>query len=542
MAGFDLQRIKDGWTIQVDSVVVEATSPHLDRGALRTALTVRRSESIVYRNTVNLTSERARARVLQNLATKDVQLDERVLIALDEACRQPKPDRDARRHDSPNVSGTVPLDLAGLSAVFERWLLIVDSAFLPVLAGAFLAHRLGGEPVWLLIVAPPGGTKSEGLRTLYDYEGVYPLSELTSHTFASGLDTPSGDASLLSRLSDEILIFKDFTTVLEMFRDERQAILAQMREIYDGRFDKAWGTGRELHWQGRLGFIAGVTPIIDRHQSVLSVLGERFVLFRLEVPDRVLLAEKALAGASQEAAMRHELAEAMHGFLNARGSAPPAVTPAVTSSIAIVADFVTRARSGVIRDGYRRELEYAPEPEAPTRLAKVLLGLASGIALAYDSSEITGRELALVLRVALDCLPVIRRRVIAALVEDAITDDGATLSTTVIAGAAQFSATSIRRSLEELQALGIVTCRKTGAGKADEWQLAPRWVQVFRGLTAASQRAATLEDESASTGEDACDGGPNFSGKVGVPETREGASHENPSAESDMWEAEVVAP
>ena len=233
-------------------------------------------------------------------------------------------------------------------------------------------------------------------------------------------------------------MLKDFTTVLEMRREDRQTILAQLREIYDGRYDKTWGTGRELRWEGRLGFVAGVTPIIDKHQAAMSILGERFVLFRPIMPDRKQLAMAALKSRGREREMREDLARAMHGFLAARGSAMPEVSAAVLDRVATVADFVTRARSGVQRDGFRRELEYAPEPEAPTRFAKVLLSLASGIALAYDSPEITGRELGLVLRVALDCLPLIRHRVIAALVEETITADAdGRLSTSAIAGTAQ---------------------------------------------------------------------------------------------------------
>ena len=71
----------------------------------------------------------------------------------------------------------------------------------------------------------------------------------------------------------QILVFKDFTIVLEMSRDKRQAVLAQFREIYDGKFDKVWGNGQELHWEGRLGFVAGVTPAIDKHHAVMAILG-----------------------------------------------------------------------------------------------------------------------------------------------------------------------------------------------------------------------------------------------------------------------------
>src|SRR5262249_10425450 len=154
------------------------------------------------------------------------------------------------------------------------------------------AHRLGGEPVWLLIVGPPSSAKTEMLGFLAELPEVESLSELTARTFASGLTGPN-DPSLLARLKTELLIFKDFTSVLELHREERQRALAQLREIYDGRFDKTWGTGKVFHWQGRLGFLAACTPVIDRHYSVMSILGQRFVLLRLRGLDRHATARRA---------------------------------------------------------------------------------------------------------------------------------------------------------------------------------------------------------------------------------------------------------
>src|SRR5262249_12301310 len=146
---------------------------------------------------------------------------------------------------------------------------------------------------------------------------------------------------------------------------------------------------------------------------------------------------------------------------------------------------------------HKRHLEYAPEPEAPTRFAKVLLALASGIALAYDDTAVTPRALQWVFRVALDCLPVVRQRVIAALVREVISESDGTLSTTALAGAAQFSTVTIRRALEDLQALDVVTCRKAPRGGADEWALGETWAAIFRELRAAADRTdacATLAD------------------------------------------------
>jgi hypothetical protein len=481
MGEYSVMRTGSGWMVKNGVVSLDADSPHIDRGQIRAVLSIRQGDLILYRSTANLTSERSRRKVVAALADKDVTLDDGLLIALDDACRtRPEGAHEKNYGGGSNFSETVPHTLGELDAAFRRHLLIVDGALLPVAVGAVLAHRLPGEPVWLLIVAPPGGTKTELLRAFYDAPGMYPLSKLTPRTFASGLDVQGSDPSLLARLSSEILVVKDLTTVLQMQGDDRSEIFAQLREIYDGRFDQAWGTGKEIHWQGRLGFIAGVTPVIDRHHAALSVLGERFVLLRTAMPNRKRLARVALASAGNEEAIRADLTAAMHGFLAARGSAPPAVDDTALDTLATVADFVTRARSGVIRDGYRRELEYAPEPEAPTRFAKVLRSLTCGIALAHDRDTVVDDDLGYVLRVALDCLPDVRRRVISALVETAITaGEGGELSTSNIVSMAQFSSATIRRTLEDLQALRVVAVTKHGQGKADTWQLRDEWRAVF---------------------------------------------------------------
>jgi hypothetical protein len=57
--------------------------------------------------------------------------------------------------------------------------------------------------------------------------------------------------------------------------------------------------------------------------------------------------------------------------------------------IVCIADFVTRARSGVDRDRFTREIEYVPEAECPTRFAKVLRNLAIGVAIAHDEDRIS---------------------------------------------------------------------------------------------------------------------------------------------------------
>ena len=281
-------------------------------GILRAVLTVRNCEVIHYKDTANLTSMRRRTQILKTLAANDVLLDDAVLIGLEVNCRTkhgtPPPSAQyIYPPPSPEFSDTVPA-LLDIQHAVEGFMLLYDPDLLVVTLGAYAAHRFGGSPVWLLLVAPPSGAKTEVLGLLRDTPGNYALSELTARTFASGLETEGQDPSLLARLRNEVLVLKDFTTVLSMRYEERQAILAQLREIFDGKYDKAWGTGKELHWKGRLGFLAGVTPVIDSYYSAMAVLGERFVMLRITQANRQQVAEKALANVETDIGTRRPVA------------------------------------------------------------------------------------------------------------------------------------------------------------------------------------------------------------------------------------------
>ena len=83
----EIARITSGWRVELGELRLDAESPHFDRGAIRATLTVRNGTAIYFRDTANLTSARARVRIIQQLAEKGVTLEDRAIIALDEACR-----------------------------------------------------------------------------------------------------------------------------------------------------------------------------------------------------------------------------------------------------------------------------------------------------------------------------------------------------------------------------------------------------------------------------------------------------------------------
>jgi hypothetical protein len=379
--------------------------------------------------------------------------------------------------------------IAGTARRFERllrkyreYLLDDDPDVLPILLGAIAAHRLDGEPSWLLIVGPPGGGKTDRLTLVERLSDVRFLSDLTDKTLASGL-TPDdhSDPSLLADLKNAVLVFKDFTTVLEMRRDTKAAVIAQLREVYDGRFDKAWGTGKKLTWHGRLSLLAGVTPVIDRHYAVMNVLGQRFMLLRPQQPDREEAARRALDNCERDG---HEVRESLSQDVRALFDGLPDNAPTFEDQdrdpIIAYANVTTRARSGVERDRQSRELNYAPEPEMPTRFARQLFSLARGIAMVRGHSSVEPGDLACVRRVAADSIPTIRRALMAVL-----TRGGQTVSN--LANRTYASLTLVRRTLEDLESLGLVTrirCGKRHDENGDTWFLHETVLDDARSLLA----------------------------------------------------------
>jgi hypothetical protein len=208
-----------------------------------------------------------------------------------------------------------PISYEELETVISKWLLIKDRGLLRIMLAAVVANKIEADPVWLFIVAAPGGSKTELIRGLNKVEGIYPISDLTPQTFLSGERGKNG--SLLLRLpTGTIFTYKDFTTVLSMHRDKQQAIISQLREIFDGYYRKEFGTGETKTWEGKIGFIAGVTSVIDRHYEIYSVLGERFIQYRPVQPDSIALAKKAMANSRSGKQMREEIQNAIADYIS----------------------------------------------------------------------------------------------------------------------------------------------------------------------------------------------------------------------------------
>ena len=292
-----------------------------------------------------------------------------------------------------------------------------------LLYAAVAAHRLKGQPVWSMLVAPPGSMKTELVTALEGLPGVHLIDKITPNTFISGqVDEPgrrrSASPSLLHRIGpDGIIVYPDFSTVLSMNRDRRGEVLADMRRIYDGALRKEFGTSDnpKMHeWRGRITFVVAATPDVDRHYSLLQTLGERFVRVRLPRP----ATEAGLKAMNQDVEeAKAELHAAVRALFAALPKTDPTLPDELQQRIAALAEFTVRARTHVPRSGYgAKEILYIPEPEAPTRLAQQLAQLAKGSALLAGRKVATEDDYRLVQRAGFDCIPAVRRKVLDVLI------------------------------------------------------------------------------------------------------------------------------
>lgn len=352
---------------------------------------------------------------------------------------------------------------------FAYWLHLPDpSAVLFVLAVA-AANHLDGDPVWGQLVGAPGSGKTEILSPLARLDHVHVAATLTEPALLSG--TPkreaSGSGGLLREIGQfGIILAKDFGSILSMHRDARAAVLMALREIYDGSWTRRLGTdgGKELHWSGKIGFLAGVTEAIDQHHSVQAAFGERFLTFRMPDTDSEAQAAKALEFIGQEATMRRQLAGYVERlYADMPNSINPEPLPHSTQErLVSLATLATRARSAVDRDPYTREITHVHQNEGPARLVKQLANLHHGLDYIGATHD---QKWHVVTKTAFDSIPPLRAACLdtLALFQTNTTKD--------IATAINHPTTTTRRALEELNGHGVVSRKSAGQGNSDTWTI-----------------------------------------------------------------------
>jgi hypothetical protein len=277
-----------------------------------------------------------------------------------------------------------PQPLDDVHRTFKKWLGgDYDTDVLDAVLATAAAERLTGDTLWLLVISGPGNAKTETVQALSGAGACVTSTIASEGALLSAAPRRSQQATggLLVKLgSRAVLVIKDMTSVLAMDVKARGLVLAALREIYDGKWERNVGAGggRTLTWTGRIAVVGACTTAWDTAHSVVSAMGDRFVVVRADSNvGRIASALKAIENTGQEGTMRAELAAAVGGLITNASTSEYQLTAAETDQLTKLANIVARARTGVERD-YRGDMVDAHALEMPTRFVKQLTQLVRG--------------------------------------------------------------------------------------------------------------------------------------------------------------------
>jgi hypothetical protein len=305
------------------------------------------------------------------------------------------------------------MTLDEIKQYFSKYFLMPDYKVLDVVLGCILANILDGESTNIYIVGPPSSGKTEALRSLSTYGRIYELDELTPNSFISGWKSDKTYKGTLAKMTEAgqlVCVIKDFTSILTMRSEYREAIIGQIRGIADGKLSKEFGTGT-VSWHGKVAFLAAVTPIIDNHHNINQMLGERFLYYRMPNSyDPMEEARQAQSNSGIEARIREDMSGMVSEFLNqfTKSDTSLEVDKDINTKILSLACLVAWARTSISRNRTTHSLNYIPEAERPSRIVKQLTQLGAGIATVQGKPMIDNCVYEIMKKIGLDSVPSVR--------------------------------------------------------------------------------------------------------------------------------------
>jgi hypothetical protein len=357
-----------------------------------------------------------------------------------------------------------PISITEAHKVFHRWLgKSFDTDALDIMLASAKMADDEGDPVWVMFLSGSGNAKTEMVQSLSGIraEVTSAISSAGALLSATAKKDKAADATggLLPKLHDEgigILVLKDFTTILSMNRNVREEVISALREVHDGYYKRNVGVdgGKTLTWKGRLVVIGACTTAYDRAYAVISVMGNRFVLVRIDSENDASREEfglQSIANLGSEKTMRRSLAETVAAVLAGSGE-PAQLTQAEGLVLVRAANLATKVRTAVESD-YRGDVEDAHAPEAPTRFVKQLAQIVRGsIAIGIDRAQ----AMKLAIRCARDSLPPMRLAILGDLNGAGYFQQSTAAD---VAKRIDKPRTSVDRQLQALHALGLATVK-----------------------------------------------------------------------------------
>jgi len=376
------------------------------------------------------------------------------------------------------IEEQLKLTIEKIESEINKVYLLIDKGIIRMVIATVLGNRLGlsDKPIWLLLLA--GSSSGKGaIMSILDQVGPWLVSidTLTTNTFASGLKRDE-EVSLLYKVNNGVLIFKDFTTLTAMNEEGLREIMGQLRMIYDGEFTKRTGNDNDVVWRGKVGIIAGGTIASQRKMRQFSEQGERFINYVINVADAKEMTRRAMDNQKDMKEKIDYLAEIVGKFINDKlltvNKNELIIPEDIREAMIDVADFATRARSPVTMSKKDPTMvEFVGDREMPPRVAMMLANLAIALMVICDEKELSPLNAKIIYKTALDSVPVERRIVLSLLAKYK------NATTKALATQLNYPTITIRAWCNQLNALKMIN-RESG-GSSDTWTLRKEYKETM---------------------------------------------------------------
>jgi hypothetical protein len=367
---------------------------------------------------------------------------------------------------------------AELHEEIAKYLYIEDFGMVDIVIASIVANSMKvGDPVWLTLIGPSSGGKSQLIRpfAIAHKQLIHQIDDLTSNTLLSG--TQGLDGSLLGRIGKHgVLSMDDLTVLFSKNSEQRAEILSQFRMMYDGRFSKSTGNRKEpIVWEGYIGMIAGSTPSIYRYFNEVADMGERFISYRMKKFDTHKAVEFVTRHGKPSKETTNHIAHHLDVYLTELLQGLPPVIPPLHEEtkrvIQTMSEYSTLLRTPVHTDERSGLVDEFPEPEMPFRVMKQLQAIATALQVMSDEpDEPLPQDLNSALEWTAYSLCNDKRRAwLRNLV--GLHDQGKQLTARNISSCTGLHVEVVRKELDQLQAIGIIRLTDEDANGKKRWEI-----------------------------------------------------------------------
>lgn len=373
------------------------------------------------------------------------------------------------------------MTLTDFHSELNKLMYLEDPNLVNVVLGSIVANsKQIGDPVWLTIIGPSSGGKSQLIRpfTMAHSEYIHRIDDLTPNTLLSA--SLGSEKSLLGRIGKSgILSMDDLTVLFSKNAEQRGEILSQFRMLYDGQYSKGSGSKAEdVMWQGYLGLISGSTPAIYRYFSEVADMGERFISYRMKPIDVHKAVKFVTDNPKTSKELNKEIADLIRQFLptliQKSDAAVPDLHTETLLAIQEASEHFTLLRTPIHLDERNGLVDEFPEPEMPFRVMKQLTYLAKGMQLLQDdpSAPLSDEMVTALEWTAYSLANDKRRAYVKAIV--ALEYQAQKISTRNVSSLTGLHNEIVGRGLAQLQALGIISLESEEEGNKREYSISNR--------------------------------------------------------------------